>query len=159
MKNYSYENVKLKSGYLFEKQELNRNVTIDAVYDRFFETGRISAFDCQYDPEVEGSIKPHIYWDSDVAKWIEGVAYILKYHPEMTELERKADSIIEKIKEHQREDGYFNSYYLVCDQEKIFTVRGYHELYCAGHLMEAAVAYAQATGKRTLLDCMEKYAC
>ncbi|MBE6580236.1 MAG: glycoside hydrolase family 127 protein [Ruminococcaceae bacterium] len=158
MKTYSYKEVRLTSGYLLEKQELNRKITIDAVYDRFFETGRISAFDFSYDPTVEGSVKPHYFWDSDVAKWIEGAAYILKHHPEMRELEQKADGIISKIKEHQEDNGYFNIYFTVCEPENRFSNRNAHELYCAGHLMEAAVAYAEATGKETLLECMEKYA-
>ena len=158
MKSYPYQNVRLTSGYLFDKQELNRTITIKAVYDRFFETGRISAFDFDYDPTAQGSIKPHFFWDSDVAKWIEGVAYILKYHPEMQELEQKADSIISKIKEHQEDNGYFNIYFTVVEPENRFTNRNAHELYCAGHLMEAAVAYADATGKTELLACMEKYA-
>ncbi len=158
MKTYSYKNVCLTSGYLFEKQELNRKITIDVVYDRFFETGRISAFDFDYKPDVEGSVKPHFFWDSDVAKWIEGGAYILKHHPEMHELEEKIDSIISKIKEHQEDNGYFNIYFTVCEPESRFLRRHDHELYCAGHLMEAAVAYAEATGKTELLECMGKYA-
>ena len=158
MKTYSYQNVQLRGGYLFDKQELNRSTTIDAVYDRFFETGRISAFDFSYDPTVPGSVKPHFFWDSDVAKWIEGVAYILKHYPEMHELEKKADSIISKIKQHQEDSGYFNIYFTVVEPNNRFTNRNAHELYCAGHLMEAAVAYADATGKTELLSCMEKYA-
>jgi len=158
MKTYSYREVRITSGYLFGKQELNRKITIDAVYDRFFETGRISAFDFSYDPAAEGSVKPHYFWDSDVAKWIEGGAYILKHHPEMHELREKIESIISKIKEHQENNGYFNIYFTVCEPENRFSKRNAHELYCAGHLMEAAVAYADATGKTELLECMEKYA-
>ena len=158
MKTISYKDVSIRSGYLFDKQELNRKITIDAVYDRFVETGRIGAFNFDYDPEKEGSVKPHFYWDSDVAKWIEGVAYILRHHPEMTELEAKADAIIAKIKEHQGEDGYFNIYYTVVEPENRFKARGRHELYCAGHLIEGAIAYDMSTGKHDFLECMEKYA-
>ncbi|MBQ7384134.1 MAG: glycoside hydrolase family 127 protein [Clostridia bacterium] len=158
MKTFSYKNVRLSSDYLFEKQELNRKITIDAVYDRFVETGRISAFDFNYDPTDPSTVKPHFYWDSDVAKWIEGVAYILRHHPEMHELEEKAYAIIARIKEHQEENGYFNLYFLMVEPENKFTNRGAHELYCAGHLIEAAVAYAESTGKTTLLECMERYA-
>ena len=96
MKSYPYQNVRLTSGYLFDKQELNRTITIKAVYDRFFETGRISAFDFDYDPTAQGSIKPHFFWDSDVAKWIEGVAYILQ-HESAPELEQIADEAIAEI--------------------------------------------------------------
>ena len=158
MKTVSFNNVELISGYLFDKQELNRKTTINAVYDRFYDTGRIGAFNFDY---IEGvsdpAMKPHIFWDSDVAKWMEGASYIIKKHP-TPELEAKLDALVEKIKKNQGEDGYFNIYYTVIKPEDRFTDRSRHELYCAGHLMEAAIAYADATGKTDFLDCMEKYA-
>ena len=156
MKNFNYDRVTLKSGYLFEKQELNRKITVNSVYDRFADTGRFEAFKFSY---VEGGDKPrpHFFWDSDVAKWVEGAAYILSKHDD-PELEAKVDEIIEDIKKNQGEDGYFNIYFTVIDPNGRFTDRDKHELYCAGHLMEAAVAYSEAKGKNDLLDCMEKYA-
>ncbi len=155
MKTVSFDHVDITSGYLSEKQELNRKTTINAVYDRFYETGRIGAFDFAYDGS-EDKIKPHVFWDSDVAKWMEGVSYITRKNAS-PELMAKVEELIQKIKEHQCEDGYFNSYFTVCEPEARFTDRHKHELYCAGHLMEAAVAYAQTTGKYDFLDCMEKY--
>ena len=155
MNTYSFDRVELKDGFLKEKQELNASTTIRAVYDRFYETGRVGAFNFDYKEGDE--IKPHIFWDSDLAKWIESAAYILKKQS-APDLEEKADALIAKVKEHQGEDGYFNVYYTVVAPTERFTNRDKHELYCAGHLMEAAVAYADATGKTDLLDCMEKYA-
>lgn len=150
--------VDIVSGYLFDKQELNRKITINSVYDRFDETGRIGAFNFDYDEKTsDPAKKPHVYWDSDVAKWMEGAAYIIKKHP-TPELEAKVDALVEKIKLHQCDDGYFNIYYTVVKPEERFKHRGDHELYCAGHLMEAAMAYAYATGKRDFLNCMERYA-
>ena len=158
MKTIGFENVELRSGYLWSKQELNRNTTISAVYDRFDETGRIGAFNFDYTEGVsDPKKKPHIFWDSDVAKWMEGAAYIIKKQPDPV-LEARVDALVEKIKANQGEDGYFNIYYTVIEPEGRYTDRDKHELYCAGHLMEAAVAYADATGKRDMLDCMEKYA-
>lgn len=157
MKTFSFKEVELTGGYLFDKQELNRKITINSVYDRFYDTGRIGAFKFDYDPSVEGSVKPHIFWDSDIAKWIEGAAYIIKKHP-TPELEEKIDAIVENIKKNQDKNGYFNIYFTVCEPQNRFTDRDKHELYCAGHLMEAAIAYADATGKRDFLDCMERYA-
>jgi len=156
MKTFTLGAAKLTGGYLFEKQELNRKTTIYAVYDQFEQTGRIGAFDFAYDPEKEDPVRPHIFWDSDVAKWIEGVANILKKHPNH-DLEAKVDTIVEKIRLHQWEDGYFNSYFAVCEPDSRFTDRDRHELYCAGHLIEAAITYAEATGKQDFLHCMEKY--
>ena len=154
MKTYSFEHVNLTSGYLFDKQEMNRTVTVQSVYDRFAETGRIKAFDFDYKEGDE--IKPHIFWDSDMAKWSESVAYILEKHCD-ADLEAKVDALVEKIKEHQCEDGYFNIYFTVVKPEERWSDRSKHELYCAGHLIEAAVAYSKATGKNDLLTCMEKY--
>lgn len=155
MKIIPFKNVELKSGYLYQKQELNSKVTINSVYDRFFETGRIGAFNFDY---KEGdAIKPDIFWDSDVAKWMEGACYILKKQSNV-ELEARVDALVAKIKENQCDDGYFNIYYTVCEPEERFKHRERHELYCAGHLMEAAVAYSEATGKNDFLDCMERYA-
>ena len=154
MKTVSYGQVDLRGGYLFEKQELNRKITIHSVYDRFDESGRIGAF--RFDYKEGDEIKPHIFWDSDVAKWMEGAAYILKKHDDPT-LEQKVEDLIVRIKENQGEDGYFNIYFTVVEPEGRFTIRDKHELYCAGHLIEAAVAYAEATGKKEFLFLMEKY--
>lgn len=150
----SYQNVKLKNGFLFDKQLLNENVTINAVYNRFYDTGRVSAFACDWQ---EGQPKkPHIFWDSDVAKWMEGASYILhkKNDPDLVE---KIEWVIDQIEKNQCEDGYFNSYFITCAPEKRFTNRDWHELYCAGHLMEAAVAYYEVTGKDRFLKLMAKY--
>ena len=157
MKTISFANVNLKSGYLFDKQELNRKITIDAVYDRFFETGRIGAFDFSFDKEKDDkSLAPHFYWDSDVAKWIEGASYIIKKH-NAPKLEQKIELLVSKIKKHQGKDGYFNIYFTVVEPTERFTKRDWHELYCAGHLIESAIAYAEATEKREFLNCMERY--
>ena len=154
MKNISYRKVELSDGYWRDKQELNKNVTIHAVYDRFSETGRIGAFRFDYKPEDERC--PHFYWDSDVAKWIEGVAYILNKQSSPI-LEQRVEELIDLIEKNQCEDGYFNIYFTVVKPELRFTDRDMHELYCAGHLIEAAVAYAEATGRTRFLTCMEKY--
>ena len=104
---------------------------------------------------------PHIFWDSDVAKWIEAAAYSLATHPDPA-LDNLLDEVIARIAKGQAKDGYFNSHYIPFEKAKLdkrFTnLRDAHELYCAGHLFEAAVAHFQATGKRNLLDPMCKYA-
>lgn len=155
MKLIRYSQVDLESGFFFDKQELNRKTTINAVYDRFTETGRIGAFKLGF-PDKD-PIQPHYFWDSDVAKWMEGAAYILAKSPDPA-LEARVDEIVEDIAANQGEDGYFNIFFTVVQPENRWSNRDWHELYCAGHLMEAAVAYAEATGKTKLLSCMEKYA-
>ncbi|MBQ9120735.1 MAG: glycoside hydrolase family 127 protein [Clostridia bacterium] len=148
-----YSKVQITGGFWRKKQELIRDVTVQAVYDRFKDTGRIDAFRCDKNAPVE----PHFFWDSDVAKWMEGVAYLLRARPNEG-LERILDELVDEIEKNQDADGYFNIYHTVVEPQNRFKIRDHHELYCAGHLMEAAVAYYEATGKRKFLDLMCKYA-
>ena len=99
-----------------------------------------------------------VFQDSDAAKWLEAVAYSLSLMPDK-ELEATADRLIDIIAEAQDTDGYLNTYFTNKDKEKRWTnlLEG-HELYCSGHMMEAACAYFEATGKRKLLDVMERNA-
>lgn len=99
-----------------------------------------------------------VFQDSDVAKWLEAAAYALGQAPN-PELEEKVESLIDLLEEVQQEDGYLNSYFTVKEPGRQWTnLQEAHELYCAGHLMEAACAYYQATGKDRLLKVMEKNA-
>jgi DUF1680 family protein len=97
------------------------------------------------------------YDDSDVYKALEAMAYSLKNHPD-AQLEKKADEWIGKIAAAQLPDGYLNTYYSLTGLDKRWTNMDYHEDYCAGHLIEAAVAYYNTTGKRTLLDVAIRFA-
>ncbi|MBR2766379.1 MAG: glycoside hydrolase family 127 protein [Blautia sp.] len=100
----------------------------------------------------QGTHQGFVFQDSDLYKWLEGVAYSLRWHPD-PQLEALADSAIEEIRDAQQPDGYLNTYYTINGLDKRWTnLQDHHELYCAGHLIEAAVAYYQATGKRMLLD-------
>ncbi|MBQ3860924.1 MAG: glycoside hydrolase family 127 protein, partial [Clostridia bacterium] len=150
-----HRNVTISGGYWKKKMDLNRKVTMNAVYDRFHESGRIDAFRCDWKEGMPN--RPHIFWDSDVAKWMEGAAYILETDKNPL-LEEKVEQLIDWIEAGQHEDGYFNIYYTVVEPDKRWTDRNCHELYCAGHLMEAACAYYNATGRDRFLRCMEKYA-
>jgi hypothetical protein len=101
---------------------------------------------------AEGEFHGYVFQDSDVAKWLEAVAGRLATHPD-PDLEARADEVIELLGKAQQPDGYLDTYYIVAQPGKRWTdERRRHELYCAGHLMEAAVTYAEATGKRRLLD-------
>ncbi|WP_274654449.1 glycoside hydrolase family 127 protein [Paenibacillus humicola] len=106
----------------------------------------------------EGEFGGLVFQDSDLAKWLEAVGYSLASHPD-AELERIADDVIELIAKAQHENGYLNTYFTIKEPDKAWTnLHEAHELYCAGHMMEAAVAYYEATGKRKLLDVMCKFA-
>ena len=144
------KHINIKEGFWYKRQNINKQVTIKAVQNRFLETGRFDALD--FDNEKI----PHIFYDSDVAKWIEGVSFTL-YKERNTELEKFIDHLIDLIEKNRSEDGYFNSHFLRKPEER-WKNREDHELYCAGHLMEAAVEYYKATGKDKFLKLMQDYA-
>ncbi len=99
-----------------------------------------------------------VFQDSDAAKWLETVAYSLAIHPD-EKLEATADEVINIIASAQDEDGYLDTAFTIKDRDRRWQnlLEG-HELYCAGHMMEAACAYYEATGKEKLLKVMEKNA-
>jgi len=106
----------------------------------------------------KGEFRGMIFQDSDVAKWLEAVAYSLVVSPDK-ELEKTADEVIELIEKAQEDDGYLDTYYqLVKPEEKFTNLLECHELYCAGHMIEAAVAYYEATGKDRILKVVCKLA-
>lgn len=106
----------------------------------------------------KGEFYGMVFQDSDVAKWLEAVAYSLVVHLD-AELEKRADEVIETIEKAQQEDGYLNTYFTIKEPEHRWqNLQECHELYCAGHMMEAAVAYYDATGKDKLLKVMERMA-
>ncbi len=95
-----------------------------------------------------------VFQDSDAGKWLEAAAYSLATFPD-PELEKTADDLIALIAEAQDEDGYLDTYFTIKDRDKRWqNLLEAHELYCAGHMMEAAVAYYEATGKDVLLNVM-----
>lgn len=100
----------------------------------------------------EGKFEGWWFQDSDLWKWIEGAAYSLATHPDAA-LEKTVDEAIALAGKAQQPDGYLDTYYITGGLDKRFTnLRDHHEMYVAGHMFEAAVAYFEATGKRTLLD-------
>jgi len=108
--------------------------------------------------EATGEFKGNIFQDSDVAKWLEAASYSLSHHPDPA-LEARVDEVVRLIAKAQRPDGYFNTYFIVVRPDKRWADLAWgHELYCAGHLIEAAVAHNAATGKTELLDVARRYA-
>ncbi len=150
----TFDKIDVTGGFWKEKQDLFYNKTIKAVYDRFEETGRFEALKFNWKEGMPN--KPHIFWESDVTKWIEGAAYLLQKRRD-TELEAMVDELVECMVNTQDKDGYLNAYFTVVEPGARFTRRTDHELYCAGHLVEGAIAYAKATGKTAMLRVATKY--
>lgn len=106
----------------------------------------------------EGTFEGAVFQDTDVAKWLEAVAYSLSYEPNDA-LETTADEVIELIGKAQQPDGYINTHFtILAPEHKWANLREGHELYTAGHLLEAAVAYYQVTGKDRFLRIMQRFA-
>ncbi|MDE6110428.1 MAG: glycoside hydrolase family 127 protein [Eubacterium sp.] len=113
-----------------------------------------------YTPDVkkEDSFYGWIFQDSDLYKWIEAVSYSLENTTDV-KLEALTDKAIDLICNAQMENGYIDTFYTINNPEKAFTnLRDHHELYCFGHLAEAAVAYYHATGKDKLLNAACRFA-
>ncbi|EPQ50879.1 DUF1680-domain-containing protein, partial [Gloeophyllum trabeum ATCC 11539] len=119
------------------------------------ETGRWDNLKLQWregDPN-----KPHRFWDSDVAKWLEAACYSLIEHPDPA-LARLVEEAVDLFRGAQQEDGYLNSYYTVVEPGRRWTnVAWSHEMYCAGHLLEAALAHHEYTHSMRLLGPALKY--
>jgi DUF1680 family protein len=151
-----FNNVAMDGGFWGPHLETNRTVTMPIEHGHLKETGRLGAWEMKWKPGDPNP--PHIFWDSDVAKWMEAAAYSLTCRPDKA-LEQKLDDVIALMEKAQLPDGYLNTHYIAVEPEKRWTnLRDCHELYCAGHLIEAAVAHYHATGKRSFLDVMCRYA-
>ena len=108
--------------------------------------------------EVEGEFYGMVFQDSDVAKWLEAAAYSLTISPD-PELRSRAEAVIGLIGRAQQPDGYLNTYFTIKEPERRWqNLRECHELYCAGHMFEAAAAWFESTGDRSLLDISLKMA-
>lgn len=108
--------------------------------------------------EENGEFMGAVFQDTDVAKWLEAVGFALTTQRD-EELEKLADQTIDLIGRAQQPDGYLNTYFTIKEPNLRWTnlMEG-HELYTAGHMIEAAVAYYEGTGKRKFLDIVCRFA-
>jgi DUF1680 family protein len=147
--------VRVTGGFFGRLQETVRTRTLPHIYRWLVQSGRLDAFRLDWHP---GQPEPHIFWDSDVYKWLEAASYALALEPDAA-LRAQVDDAVARIRSAQQPDGYLNLYYSTVRPNDRFTdLEGGHELYCAGHLFEAAVAHRAATGSDELLDVARRYA-
>ncbi|MEK4510080.1 glycoside hydrolase family 127 protein [Paenibacillus anaericanus] len=145
-----FTNVIIDDAFWRPRLEVLRKVTLPTCLTKCEETGRISNF-ARAGGLMEGKFEGIYFNDSDVYKVLEGIAYSLMSERD-PELEAEADRIIELLAAAQESDGYLCTYYTLEAPDSKWTDMEKHEMYNGGHLIEAAVAYYEATGKRTLLD-------
>jgi len=152
--------VTFDGGFWQSWSETVRNVTIPTQHKRLEEEGFLEVLDFDKPagplarPTQPSGLSMQHFFDSDFGKWIEAASYTLKAHPN-AEIEAKIDDIVAKLEKGQLADGYLNSWFIRREPEKRWTnLRDLHEMYSMGHLLEGAVAYYEATGKRRFLDVM-----
>ncbi len=145
-----FSKVQITDNFWSPRLERHTSVTLPVCIDQIEnQTGRIRNFENA--AKGEGEHSGIFFDDSDVYKAVEGMAYSLINHPDAT-LEAKTDEWIDKFAAAQQPDGYINTFYTLTGLDKRWSNMDKHEMYCAGHMIEAAVAYYQATGKRKMLD-------
>jgi DUF1680 family protein len=141
----------ITSGFWAGRQEINRSASLKTGFKRLEEAGnfhnlRLAA------GVADGEFRGPLFMDSDIYKWLEAVGYDLAFHPddELLEMAREAINLIVVA---QAPDGYLDSFYQVAQPQRRWTDLDHgHEMYCAGHLIQAAVAFQRGTGQRKLLD-------
>jgi uncharacterized protein len=149
-KTLEFENVSLKEGFWTKKTNVNRKVSLHFGFEMLEKAGnfnnlRIAA------GLIKGNYRGYVFIDSDIYKWLEAVAWEMGKEPDK-ELSSKADQAIALITAAQRPDGYINSYVQTREfYEPWIDLDNGHELYCAGHLFQAAVAFERAIGDDRLL--------
>jgi DUF1680 family protein len=152
-----FTDVKITDSFWAPRQETNRIASIPVNLENLEKAGNLQNFRLAARQATSGFQGP-VFMDSDVYKALEAASYSLATHPD-PDLEKRLDAIIASLAAAQQRDGYLNSYFTVKEPTKRWTnLRDWHELYCAGHLFEAAVAHFQATGKRTFLNVAVKLA-
>lgn len=144
-------------GFWGDRQQVNGRSTIPLGRDRLEHAGNLH--DLRLAAKlVTGDYKGPVYQDSDVFKWLEAIAWELgrQGNDELSQLQREMTTLVETT---QLPDGYLNSYYQTHPEIPRFSNLTHgHELYCAGHLIQAAIAQQRATGEERLLTVATRFA-
>ena len=147
----------LQDAFWQPRREINRRRTLPSQHQQCEQTGRIDNFR-RAAGKKEGPFQGIFFNDSDVYKWLEAAAWTLA-GDEDPELRRLVDSTIDEIAAAQQPDGYLNTYFMFDKASQRWTnLKDMHELYCAGHLIQAAVAHHRATGDERLLNVARRFA-
>lgn len=152
-----FTSVTIRDRFWQPRQETNRKATVEHCLKMLEEAGNFLVFQLARDGKRDG-YKGLLFTDSDMYKTLEGISYTLATHPDPV-LDKRVDEVIALISSVQEQDGYINTWFQVTrPQDKWKNLRDWHELYCAGHMIEAAVAHKQATGKDNFLNVALKFA-
>jgi len=151
------EEVRIEDNFWSWRLKILREVTLPSQYTLLERTGRIDNFR-RSSGKISVPFSGLRFNDSDVYKWIEAVAFSLAYSFDEN-LYKLSRSVIDEVVAAQDEDGYLNTYFTFeLKGMRWRNLRDSHELYCAGHLMQAGIAYYRSTGERSLLDSAIRFA-
>lgn len=151
LKPVPFHQVTVTDAFWAPRQATNRIASIPVNLANLRQAGNLRNLELAASGARQGYTGP-VFMDSDVYKALEAAAYSLATHPDPG-LEQQLEDIIAVLQAAQQPDGYLNSYYTVVEPDRRWTnLRDNHELYCAGHLFEAAVAHFRVTGRRTFLE-------
>jgi DUF1680 family protein len=150
--------VRLQDQFWHPRLKTNRDVTLAAQYRLLEEKGYRDNFRRAAGKKDIAFQGTYSFNDTDVYKWLEAASWTLAITPDDTELKQWIDGVIAEIAEAQWSDGYVNTYFSVERSDLRWTNFDHHEMYCAGHLFQAAVAHYRATGSSSLLDVARRFA-
>ncbi|MFW9951185.1 MAG: glycoside hydrolase family 127 protein, partial [Candidatus Thorarchaeota archaeon] len=157
LKPIPFNEVRITDNFWANRQKTNREISIFHQYEQLEKDNHIDNFRVAAGIQ-KGTHLGEFYYDSDLYKWLEAACYILHLHNDKT-LKETVDKIISLIQRAQIEDGYVNTFYSVkFIQRRFSNLLFMHELYCAGHLIQAAMAHYKATGSNSLLEIANKFA-
>jgi len=151
------ENVHLEDSFWAPRISMLREKTLPNQHEIIEETGRLFNFRRASGKE-KGEFRGLYFNDSDVYKWVEAAAFSLAAGRN-DELHRLTRQTILEIISAQDDNGYLNTYFTFENKDKRWTnLRDMHELYCAGHLIQSAIAYYRATGEHEFIDAVCRFA-
>jgi uncharacterized protein len=159
----NFADVRLEGAFWKERLDTVLRETIPSQHDKLEEYKILESLDAPQPPPPlrfprnQHNFTVQVFWDSDIGKWIETASYGLS-HRRDDKIEAQIEAIIDKFERAQLPDGYLNMWYIGREVDKRWTnLRDNHELYNAGHMLEGAIAYFLATGRRRWLSIMERY--
>ncbi|MCA9833081.1 MAG: glycoside hydrolase family 127 protein [Thermomicrobiales bacterium] len=148
--------VRLRRGHLSERMVTNRRTSIPSQYQRLVESGTTNNFALAAG-QGSGELYGFVFTDSDAYKWMEAASWSLGTVADGT-LKTQLDHLIDLVIAAQQSDGYINTWYQLRGQERFSNLEHDHELYCAGHLIQAGIANHRCTGDTALLDAGIRFA-
>ena len=150
LKTVPYQAVRINQGFWAKRQTINRQVSLKHGYKMLEKAGNFHNLRMAAGRET-GNYAGLVFYDEDVYKWLEALAWELGNRPD-DDLQRMADEVIALVQAAQQADGYLDSYYQVVEPHRKWANLDFgHELYCAGHLFQAAIAFHRAVGDDRLL--------